>query len=87
MQHLLYHEMRGPVILHGKCSPLTVQLYLDHFIYPQYLGESLSNEQKATVFEQTVPCHNNISLCCMQLKSYGESAQFARNVSRFNPMS
>jgi hypothetical protein len=51
------------------------------FILFQYLGESLSNEQKAIVFEQTVPCHNNISLCCMQLKSYGESAQFAKNVS------
>jgi tetratricopeptide (TPR) repeat protein len=53
--------------------------YLKALEAMQYLGESLTNQQKAIVFEQTVPCHNNISLCCLLLKNYPESVQFAKN--------
>ena len=44
------------------------------------LGQSLNNEQKAEIFELTVNIHNNLSLCNMRTKEYGECILFAENV-------
>ena len=43
------------------------------------VGENLSNEQRAEVLEITVPCHNNIAICCLKNKDFPECTLFARN--------
>jgi tetratricopeptide (TPR) repeat protein len=53
--------------------------YLEALDAMKYLGEGLTNEQKALVFELTVPCHNNLALCSMQVQEYSEAAIYARN--------
>jgi len=45
----------------------------------RYFDDNLSNDQKAEVFLQTVPCYNNVAVCCMRLKSYNDCALFANN--------
>lgn len=46
------------------------------------MGHGLNNSQKADVFELTVSVNNNLSLCFMKLKSYGESSSYANNSIR-----
>ncbi len=38
---------------------------------------NLDNEKRAVVFEISVPVHNNIALCLMNLKSYKDASLFA----------
>jgi hypothetical protein len=35
----------------------------------------------AVFLMQSVPCHNNIALCSMNLEKYGECIAFSKNVS------
>jgi tetratricopeptide (TPR) repeat protein len=42
-------------------------------------AEELSTRERAMVFEQTVPCHNNISLCSFNLNEFVQCIDFARN--------
>lgn len=53
--------------------------YLEALNAMKYLGEGLDNEQKAIVFELTVPCHNNLALCSLQMHDYSEASIYARN--------
>jgi hypothetical protein len=46
------------------------------------LGNELSNDEKAEVFELTVTIHNNLSLCFMKMNDYAESLNYALNASR-----
>lgn len=56
-------------------------LILSCLCMSQYLGDDLSNDQKAQVFEQTVPCYNNMALCCLKAERFREAAEYANNVS------
>jgi hypothetical protein len=42
-----------------------------------------SNEDRAKMLEQLIPCNNNIALCSFKTKDYAESTFFANNVRRF----
>ena len=53
--------------------------YLEALNAMKHLGEGLDNDQKAVVFELTVPCHNNLALCSLQIHEYNEAAIYARN--------
>jgi hypothetical protein len=55
--------------------------YLESLRSMEYMAEEYSNEQKALAFELTVPCHNNLALCCIHCASYAEAAVYANNVS------
>jgi hypothetical protein len=60
----------------------------------QYLGTDLTNDEKAAVFEQvwfffstvsahvsqTVPCHNNMALCCLKRGKFREASEFSNAV-------
>lgn len=41
----------------------------------------LDNEKRAVIFEISVPVHNNIALCLMNLKSYKDASLFATRYS------
>ena len=53
--------------------------YLEALNAIKHLGEGLDNDKKAIVFELTVPCHNNLALCSLQVHEYHEAAIYARN--------
>ena len=53
--------------------------YIKAIQITQYLGDNIDNEDRATVFEFTVPCHNNVALCNINLKKYDEGIQYATN--------
>lgn len=41
--------------------------------------ENLTNRERAMVFEQTVPCHNNLSLCSFKMNKMAQCIEFAHN--------
>jgi hypothetical protein len=53
--------------------------YIKAIQVTQYLGDDIDNDDRATLFEFTVPCHNNVALCCINLKKYEEGVLFAKN--------
>lgn len=53
--------------------------YLEAVEQLQYVGDDLTNEQKAKVFEQSVLINNNIALCCLRLKNFNNAVAFGRN--------
>eukprot|EP01038_Epipyxis_sp_PR26KG_P006736 gene6736-9230_t len=68
-------------LFNGKVPDFQVvkQKYLEALGCLQLMSEDLTNDQKAQVFELTVPCQNNVALCCFKLKSYHECILFAKN--------
>ncbi len=40
---------------------------------------TLTNDERGKAFEQNVLCYNNVALCCLLLKDYGEAVIFAGN--------
>ena len=44
------------------------------------MGTDLPDHLRAEVLEHTMPCSNNVALCCMKNGQYGESMQYAYNV-------
>ena len=44
------------------------------------MGTDLPDYLRAEVLEHTIPCHNNVALCCMKSAKYEESICYANNV-------
>lgn len=42
-----------------------------------YMGDKLSNDEKASLMEQSVPCHNNMSLCSLKLNKWAYCVLYA----------
>ncbi len=43
------------------------------------LGYDMPDPFRAEVLEHTIPCHNNIALCCIKMKNYDEAKIYANN--------
>lgn len=54
--------------------------YLSALASLNSMGTTLPDTVRAEVLEHTIPCHNNIALCCMKSGKYDESRAFANNV-------
>ena len=55
------------------------QTYLDALELMNKLGYEMPDNFRAEVLEHTIPCHNNIALCCMKDKKYEEAKIYANN--------
>ena len=55
------------------------QGYLDALEVMNKLGYEMPDNFRAEVLEHTIPCHNNIALCCMKDKKYEEAKIYANN--------
>eukprot|EP01041_Mallomonas_annulata_P004313 gene4313-8577_t len=70
----------GTICFKEQNFELAREKYCQALMSLQGLGElSLSIEQRAVVFEQSVPCHNNAALCFLKLKRYPEAVLNASN--------
>lgn len=56
-------------------------MYTNALTVLQYIGDNLTNDEKASVMEQSVPCHNNMALCSLKLHKWADCEVYARNVS------
>jgi len=56
--------------------------YLQALQCVQGLGDNITNEIRAMVFEMTIPCSNNAALCLLKLKKFSESLIYADNSVR-----
>lgn len=56
-------------------------MYTNALTVLQYIGDNLTNDEKASVMEQSVPCHNNMALCSLKLHKWADCEIYARNVS------
>jgi hypothetical protein len=56
-------------------------MYTNALTVLQYIGDSLTNDEKASVMEQSVPCQNNLALCSLKLHKWSDCEVYARNVS------
>jgi hypothetical protein len=56
-------------------------MYTNALTVLQYIGDNLTNDEKAAVMEQSVPCHNNMALCSLKLHKWADCEIYARNVS------
>jgi len=54
--------------------------YLNALTTLNSLGTELPDYLRAEVLEHTIPCHNNVALCCMKSAKYEESICYANNV-------
>ena len=54
--------------------------YQESLGYMQCVGDAISNEFKARIFELSVACHTNVAVCSMKIKNYADGVIFARNV-------
>jgi tetratricopeptide (TPR) repeat protein len=55
------------------------QAYLDALECMNKMGYDMPDPFRAEVLEHTIPCHNNIALCCMKDKKYEEAKIYANN--------
>ena len=56
-------------------------MYTNALTVLQYIGDSLTNDEKASVMEQSVPIHNNMALCSSKLEKWADCVVYAKNVS------
>ena len=59
-------------------------MYTNALTVLQYIGDNLTNEEKASVMEQSVPCHNNMALCSLKLHKWADCEVYAKNVILFS---
>lgn len=55
-------------------------MYTNALTVLQYIGDNLTNDEKASVMEQSVPVHNNMALCSLKLHKWADCEIYARNV-------
>jgi len=44
-------------------------------------GKTLTNDQKAEIFELTVNIHNNLALCNMKIEDYSQAVAFGNYIN------
>ena len=53
--------------------------YLQALEFMNKMGYDMPDPFRAEVLEHTIPCHNNIALCCIKQKNYDEAKIYANN--------
>lgn len=72
-------KVKAAKLFKGESYGDARQGYLDALELMNKLGYEMPDHFRAEVLEHTIPCHNNIALCCMKDKKYEEAKIYANN--------